>query len=210
MEFRLLYEGELQSSGNKSSPAKKHAIRRKFHLQLRRQWVVHEPLRAYAKSLGVHDHRSRGIFHDPDWPEDEQLEAGISSIAREWARVGYDFVPLVTPKHFVRCSLDILLLRPEETQYIFKQGDVDGQLKTIFDALKLPDNLTETGGVGPREDETPFYCLLSDDKLISEVRVTADQLLLLPDQKEVKANDAFVLIHVRLNSKLPSTYMTHF
>ena len=209
MEFRLLYEGELQSSGNKSGPAKKHAIRRKLHLQLRRLWEVHGPLRDLARWLGIQDLKARGIFivrqDDPAWPDQKIIQAGIESIGREWSRIGYNFIPLVTPKEVVRCSLEILLLRPEETKYVFEQGDIDGQIKTVFDALRIPDSLSETGNATPQADETPFYCLLSDDKLISEVRVTADQLLMLPDQKTVRANDAFALIHVKLNAKYPGT-----
>ena len=99
----------------------------------------------------------------------------------------------------LRCSLDILLLRPEETKFIFTQGDIDGQLKTLFDALRLPKEEEEPSEASPLEDETPFFCLLEDDRLISEVHVTADQLLLLPNKREVKANDAFVTVHVKIN-----------
>ena len=57
--------------------------------------------------------------------------------------------------------------------------------------------------MSPQEDETPFFCLLEDDRLISEIRVNGDQLLLLPNERQVKANDSFVLIHVKLNPKYP-------
>ena len=40
VEFRLLYAGELPSSGNKSRPDIKHAIRREFHPQLRKNSVI--------------------------------------------------------------------------------------------------------------------------------------------------------------------------
>ena len=71
-------------------------------------------------------------------------------------------------------------------------------------------NLGETGGMGPQEDEDPFFCLLEDDRLISEVRVTTDQLLLLPNQRELKANDAHVIIHVKLNHRHPRTFDNYF
>jgi hypothetical protein len=58
--------------------------------------------------------------------------------------------------------------------------------------------LAEAGGQGPQTDETPFYCLLSDDKLISSLSVTTDKLLVLPAQRKVQANDAFVVVHVKL------------
>jgi hypothetical protein len=115
-------------------------------------------------------------------------------------------------------------------------------VRTLLDALRIPDNADETGRATPTEDEKPLFCLLEDDRLISEVKVTADQLLTLPEQRgnlnahqeaiarinlilynpskcdfqeddkralatageilqirgEVKPNDAFVVIHVRV------------
>jgi hypothetical protein len=110
----------------------------------------------------------------------------------------------------LRCSLDILLLRPEEDRFIFNAGDIDGQVKTLFDALRMPKGVNETGGVGPEGDETPFFCLLEDDRFITEVNVTTDKLLLLPTQRDVKANDALVVIHVKLNHKNARTFDNWF
>ena len=53
-------------------------------------------------------------------------------------------------------------------------------------------------GSRPQADEDPFFCLLEDDKLISEIKVTTDSLLLLPREREVKPNDALLVIHVKL------------
>lgn len=102
------------------------------------------------------------------------------------------------------------MLRPEEERFILRRGDIDGQLKTLFDALRMPENDSETGGAGPQEDEAPFYCLLQDDRLISQIRVTTDQLLLLPNQREVKANDVHVTIHVSLNHKNARSFDNFF
>ena len=200
LEFRLLYEGELLASGNNGHPKAKHAIRRKLHPQLRRQWTLHSGLRQLAANAG--NQAAANIARtEPEW-----FEIGIGAIGKQWARNGYEFIPLVTAEHAVRCSLDILLLRPGEKTLLFTQGDIDGQVKTLFDALRIPDSLKEAGDMGPQEDETPFYCLLSDDKLISEVRVNADELLLLPTERRVKSCDAFAVIHVRLNYKRPGVF----
>lgn len=197
MEFRLLYEGELLPSGNNNTrPKEKHAIRRIFHLQLRRQWHVHALLREHAETRRV-------IALDPSASAQDKLDAGLSAIGKEWSSLGYEFIPMVTTKHHMRCSLDILLLRPEEDRFIFRQGDVDGQIKTMFDALRIPKTSQEVGGIGPQDDETPFFCLLDDDRLISEVKVSVDQLLLLPSTREVKPNDAFVVIQVKINPRYP-------
>ncbi|MGO9093587.1 MAG: hypothetical protein ACLQGV_00040 [Bryobacteraceae bacterium] len=198
VEFRLLYEGALLASGNKNTrPAEKHSIRSTLHPQLRRQWQVNSALRQLAVHLGNQ--------YDPIPLETEQerFEHGVKAIGKKWSMFGYEFVPMITAEHAVRCSLDILLLRPEGKGFIHEQGDIDGQLKTVFDALRLPKSPGQLAGVKPQEDETPFFCLLEDDCLISEVHINSDQLLLLPHQREIKANDAFVIIHVRTNAKTP-------
>ena len=133
--------------------------------------------------------------------KEESINKAFAHIGNNWNRSGYQCVPLVTQEQVLRCSLDILLLRPEEDKYIFTQGDIDGQVKTLFDALRIPKNFDEAGQTTPGPDETPFFCLLEDDRLISEVRVIADHLLLLPHAKSVTANDAFAVITVKLNQK---------
>ena len=55
-----------------------------------------------------------------------------------------------------------------------RRGDIDGQIKTLFDALGIPENTEETANATPDKDEQPFFCLLQDDRLVTEVRVTTD------------------------------------
>jgi hypothetical protein len=208
VEFRLLYEGELLACTNANRrPKEKHAIRRIFHPQLRRLWTTNLNLRQlavsqYAKAL------ADGEPHPATEPE--RFELGLAVIGKNHSAVGFDLVPLVTPDLALRCSLDILLLRPEEDRFIFTKGDIDGQLKTLLDALQVPDSWEQTGKSVPQEDETPFFCLLKNDKLISEVHITTNQLLLLPNRKELKANDSFVVIHVKVNNKSARFFDDYF
>ena len=54
----------------------------------------------------------------------------------------------------------------------------------------MPDNADEIKAYPtPSADETPFYCLLADDKLISKVSVETD-ILLEPSTEEAGENDA--------------------
>ncbi len=213
MEFRLLYSGELYaSSRNDTRAPHKHELRRRFHPQLRRLWDVNRNLRQLAINSGL---QSLGIPKNPPFPKGAKFEeswfnAGIAEIGKSWSRVGYQFIPLITSHIAVRCNLDVMLLRPEEDRYIFERGDIDGQIKTLFDALRMPVDLSQAGGIGPQEDETPFFCLLEDDKLISEVHVTTDQLLLLPTERKVRANTCAVVIHVKLNHKSPGSVDQYF
>lgn len=142
MEFRLLYEGQL---GANRRPKEKHAIRRSFHPQLRHLWKIKNNLRQLA------EHRSTSYLVSKQDPrpttKEERIGIGIRAIGEHWSRAGFQLVPLVTRKHDVRCSLDILLLRPDEDRFILNSGDIDGRLKMLFDALRIPDNESETGAL---------------------------------------------------------------
>jgi hypothetical protein len=219
MEFRLLYEGELlPCSNSKRRPKEKHAIRRAFHPQLRRLWQTRSNLkdladRAFiqtAEPHSVRDVHGEDVYIGAPKTDQQRFDIGIKSIGEKWARAGYELVPLVVPEFGLRCSLDILLLRPEGDRFIFEQGDIDGQVKTLFDALRIPDNTGETDGAIPEPDEHPLFCLLQDDKLISEVKVTTDQLLMLPHEKEVRANTCLVTVHVKLNHRDARTFDNYF
>lgn len=54
----------------------------------------------------------------------------------------------------------------------WRLGDIDNRLKTLFDALRLPNQTNELVGYdNPAPDENPFFCLLEDDSLITHVSV---------------------------------------
>lgn len=212
MDFRLLYSGRLLGSSRTNTRAElKHDIRREFHPQLRRLWTTHHGLTDMAYRIFQNDRTPLGFEYrarhesiiqelrkDPEKFTKFGFDAGVDIIGTRWERCGYKFVPLVTKDEYLRASLDILLLRPDEPRFVVESGDLDARVKTIFDSLRLPDSLAETGGKGPQTDETPFYCLFSDDKLISEIRVSTDELLVLPKERDVNPNDVFLVIHVTL------------
>lgn len=197
MQFRLLFSGELLGASKNNPRAEmKHAVRRQFHPQLRRLWKSN-PVMRESLATQVDTFREVGRSRFPGKSKDELIEIGIERIADKYQRFGYRFVPLVTEELSIRCSVNVLFLRPERPGLLMKAGDLDARLKTLFDALRLPTDLSEAGGIGPQEDENPFFCLLEDDKLISEVHVTTDELLVLPKDRDVKANDAFLVIHIK-------------
>ena len=215
LEFRLLHEGELLPSTNsKRRATEKHVIRRSFHPQLRRLWNISPNLKQLASKAWLetldHPARHRFLTNQETVDPEGRFSEGLKQIGRTWARGGFNFIPLVTADMALRCSIDITLLRPEEERLIFKTGDIDGQLKTLFDALRMPSNVGESGGMGPKEDEDPFFCLLEDDRLISEVKVNTDTMLLLPNKREVRANDAHAIIHVKLNHRNARTFDNYF
>jgi hypothetical protein len=211
VEFRLLYSGLLLgASRNNTRASEKHELRRAFHPQLRRLWATNRNLIGLAEHWAPRyavKHFGEGA---PPIPHEDYKKLGIKAMSEEWERFGYHFVPLVTDQFTLRCKLDILFLRPEERRYVMQGGDLDARLKTVFDALRIPDTASEAGGIGPGEDETPFFCLLQDDKLITEVSVTTDQLLVLPKERDVKPNEAFLVIHVQINHANAGTFDRYF
>jgi hypothetical protein len=125
---------------------------------------------------------------------------GFEKMADQRPFNGFRFIPLVTEKQHLRCNIEILFLRHEDTEnLIFQGGDIDGRVKTIFDALRMPNAGELTTRDKPDTDEDPFFVLFEDDKLISQVTVSTEQLLLLPEKKEIRPNDAFLQIRVELN-----------
>jgi hypothetical protein len=192
MEFRLTYEGALLGSSRTDTRAEhKHEIRKVFHKQLQRLWTIHDPLRN-----GVH----RSFMRLSHAHEVTQIHAGSLSefLANQYTRCGYRFVPLVTEEMSLICSLSILFLRPDRPGSLIRSGDIDNRLKTLFDALRLPQNQSELGRyVTPETEEDPFYCLLQDDALITHVAVETD-ILLNPTGRLLERNDARLIITVRI------------
>jgi hypothetical protein len=70
-------------------------------------------------------------------------------LAGQFARNGYNFVPLVTERLLLLCRLDVLFLRPDPPGSLIKSGDIDNRLKTLFDALRMPENASELGRCEP-------------------------------------------------------------
>ncbi len=137
---------------------------------------------------------------------DELSMLGLRWTAEQWRCHGRGYIPLLTKKMDARCGLDILFLRPEEPGLIIRGGDLDNRMKVLFDALRLPNNLAEAGGKEAEEGDEPVYCLLEDDRLISEVRIVTDHLLMLPHSRQLDANDVFLVINVSLNCSPQSHY----
>lgn len=180
MQFRLTYEGPLLGASKTNTRAQhKHEIRRVFHRQLKRWWRINRMLAQMHHKAG-----------DKNIKSDEFL-------AEKFKRNGYRFVPLATEDLALACGLHILFLRPDPPGELIKSGDIDNRLKTIFDSLRMPTSKEELGGYdAPEHDEDPFFVLLEDDRLVSQVSVDTDTML--ESVKEFNVNDARLVITVTL------------
>lgn len=207
MEFHLLYNGKLHVNGDRRE---KHNIRKALHPQLRRLWLTSPNLRTKAERIGLmaQSNEVNSAITSASFPlpslevsQEQYIHKGFEAMGEKWNRNGFNFVPLVTKEEALRCSLDILFLRVEEKNYILQGGDIDGRLKTLFDGLRMQLDPNETPPrIVAETHENPFFCLLENDDLISEVRVNSSQLLMLPGATEIDQADVFLQITVRLNA----------
>jgi hypothetical protein len=171
MHFTLYYRGLLKSN---RGPAEKQALRRHFHHQLRELWT-HKPLSGFRNQL---------------------LDKARSDQSLNILRTvqGFEFAPLVCTKVSLVAELRITLFRPQAPgDLVGTGGDLDNRLKTLLDALKIPSepNALPRGDI-PGPDESPFYCLLEDDKLVTGLTVKTDRLL----EPNLDPNEVLALIHV--------------
>lgn len=188
MQFRLTYRGRLPAeSRSETRAADKQRIRREMHRQLAELWEVNPFLREFLRP------------HVDEWRLNTELNSATPPVMSDIfkpARVGpslalrmatgfelagYKFLPLIGDAFEVKtaCALDILFLRRDAPGGLIRSGgDIDNRIKVLLDAFKMPQ-----AGSGfqpdapPRDDESPFFCLVQDDSLITELKVTTDRLL---------------------------------
>ena len=174
MRFTLTYDGPLASSGD---ARRKHAIRRKFHPQLKALWNF-PPLNGNEKWIRAGSGADDGLM--------------LTSVA------GHSFASLVIPSLKLYAELEIILLRPEQPGgIVVSGGDIDNRLKTLFDALRCPAAQQEIPQQWqPTPDEQPLFCLLEDDRLISRVSVKTDRLL----EPGVQSSDVRLFINVEVRA----------
>jgi hypothetical protein len=157
MQFRLLYEGPLQSRRNVSI-ADIHTIRIALHPQLKALWQ-HGPLSDNTRILR------------------ETCPPGEVAILER--SNGILFSPLITQKNNLSCELAITFLRQQHPgQLLGEGGDMDNRLKTLFDALRKPSGQeAQQASITALPNDEPIHCLLQDDSLVTKVSVETDRLL---------------------------------
>jgi hypothetical protein len=171
VKFRLTFEGEIRPRPN-ASLGDIHSIRQQLHPQLKSLWD-HPPL-ADLKDKWLKD---RG---DPNEPY-----ARIQTVNEK------KYAPVVATD--LGAELDIVFLRKQPRgQLIGEGGDIDNRLKTLFDALRMPNKQeVQQLGAAVAQDEDPLHVLLQDDALIQRVNVETDRLL-----KDAEPRHVMAIIHV--------------
>jgi hypothetical protein len=170
MRLVLHYRGPLRSNGDALHKAE---IRKVFHAQLERFWA-HEPLKYLATRLDA-----------PDGQIGHGLKVSVGS---------HNFVALVSSSMFAMADLRIEMLRPGAPGELLSHGgDIDNRLKTLFDALSVPQANQLPKGLSLPD---PLYCLLADDRLVKSVQVNTEQLLEPVDQAVV---DLTIAVRTRVS-----------
>jgi hypothetical protein len=226
MEFRMVYRGPLPSDQGGGGRSKyKHRIRKEFHKQLRELWHQQPALKDQAESF-FNKYTTPANMVAPFGPNQRviqklpslsqaQIAAGgshpptvktwLDHIADDYKRLGTRFVPLISKMGGFTCSLDVLFMRRDAPGNVVVPGagggDIDNRLKTLFDALKMPEKVEDLGGIEiDLKDEDPFFCLLTDDGLITRIAITSDRLL-TPKGDDEKVNDVHIVVHVTMSDE---------
>lgn len=182
MKFTLTYEGELRSNDDYR---RKWDIRKHFHPQLQELWRISAPLQSIEKIARVpkegyfiiethHSVQDANFQRPEEGPETIELLAPIASGGRY-------FKPLIRNTLALHCGLKILFLRKENPGRIYQGGDLDNRLKTLFDALSVPN---DSQIVNDPTIEDPIFCLLEDDALIKSIDVDTQRLLTRPNASQ--------------------------
>ena len=222
MYFRLLYSGPLKAGGKD----KRHiqSIRQYLRPQLEALWqhpplsmpspekvtsaiIGHQDLLPVVTMAGktfqpiVHSNLSLlaeldVLFLRPRAPG-EVITAG-GDLPSPDNRIK-TFQPIVHSNLSLLAELDVLFLRPRAPgEVITAGGDLDNRIKTLFDALKPPDQNQAVGVLGA-SDPDPFCVLLEDDRLVSRFSVTTDRLL-APQGESGLSDDVHLVISVRVTA----------
>lgn len=170
VRFTLTYDGSLPASGNKAKNQVKWAIRKSLDPQLRDLWASHPALielqrddnRYFPKLGGAqlrqehHQYRAKAaIFKD----KEQSSNSGLVDLCAPIEKHGAIFKPLIRETFALHCGLKILFLRREVPGKIYQGGDIDGRIKTLLDALAMPQHSEQV----LQGSETAIYCLLEDE-----------------------------------------------
>jgi hypothetical protein len=179
MKFTLFYNGPLKTNADAHT---KHQLRCCFHPQLKRA-IEQSPSLLRGQYMGQFE-----LFS-----ENQSLSVdGKSFLALAAPHKGS---PDTSTVLHASVRLDITMLRAGGIgSLVSNGGDIDNRMKTLLDALTIPDQ-NQAKNVEPTDmPDGAMVCLMSDDKIISDLRIATAQLLDVDD----KSRDVVLLIAVTI------------
>lgn len=187
LDFYLSYRGPLKATQRDPKDGTivktahwnlKHEIRLAFHVQLRKIWESHKLLKSKSSEQGS--------------------MLNVTDLARDFTIGPWSFVPLVTDKLEVLCGLKMTLLRLDHPGSSLWSGDIDNRVKTLIDALEVPDANSGYSTDIPLDPTVgPLYCLLANDKLLTSLSVETGQLLSAPHNVEQSWAELSIHVHIK-------------
>jgi hypothetical protein len=203
MKFTLTFDGELPANGRVRD---KWEIRKQFSPQLQELWRIHPATRAITAVPYVAKGSAflPGQLHHSIEPAQQRSRPVPNINLCEEMQIGARrFLPLVRERIGLRCALKILFLRKEEPGRVYQGGDLDNRLKTLFDALSMPnaDQIVEDGSVDL------IYCLLEDDGLITGCNIETHRLLSRPNSSQ---HEVHLVVEVDVRVTHPRSYNEPF
>ena len=204
MKFALTFDGELRANGNIKA---KWNIRKEFHPQLAELWRLHPATQAIMRRPLVPQHSPYMPMvrhHSVDPIPQNVVPTPNIDLCEVVGVGGRKFLPLVREKIGLRCSLNILFLRKEEPGRVYQGGDMDNRLKTLFDALGVPNK--EQIVDDPTLDD-PIYCLVEDDALITALNIKTERLLSRPNSSP---HEVHLVVEVDVRVTHPRPYNEPF
>lgn len=180
MRLNLRYRGELAACTQSNPRTKeKHAIRTQFGRQLKTHWDGHAHLRTIKpESCQVATKTGTKTFSVP-----RPLKgSGGEEFFWRYPMGGLNFVPVANHVHEFQCDLSMKMFRAAAPgAFIFSGGDIDNRLKTLFDALRMPHDVSQFPKEEPENldsDSWPvLLCLLQDDDMITKISIESVKLL---------------------------------
>jgi hypothetical protein len=125
----------------------------------------------------------------------DSTNSEANRVANRFVEGKFRFLPLITKTNGLACKLDILFLRRDNPGNLIRSGgDLDNRIKTLWDALGVPER-GQMEGLESEAGEDPLFCLLEDDCLITEVSITTDRLL-IPQEQNEHINDVVLVLSV--------------
>lgn len=216
MKFTLIYDGPLPSGGNSRHNEDKWNIRKALHPQLKDLWSSHPALKAVEENRHFPKHggapliQTHHLHPGPIAPLltvglPGQADHGLIDLCEPIKKHGAAFRPLVRDSFALHCGLKISFLRFEPPGRVYQGGDIDGRMKTLFDALAMPQHVEQMYKDDGLPD--PLFVLLEDDSLISGLHVESERLL---SQEKFDKDYVKLMIEVDVRVRQATVYNQSF
>jgi len=193
MKFVLVWKGRLPASANSSKTKDVAKIREELSAQLEYLWEKNSALQVLKEYGFTHAPHSDLFIVPPNTPRQVSLlYPGHMVDLCDWIPVkNYRYMPLIRKSLDLACDLSILFLRQDDPGALITQsGDLDGRIKTLLDALRMPTDQEQDVAPPSMKD---IYTLMQSDTLVSALDIKTERLL-FPESSH--PHEVFLIIEV--------------